>query len=93
MYHHENSVQYKGEKYTIHVAEEVLEKYKELLDKDIQVCDIYIAINAQYHDYISLFKMWKLDNLDCKIIEAALIFWFCDEDYIGHSKLSHYFNK
>ena len=54
---------------------------------------IYIAINAQYHDYAPLFKTWFREGIEHKIIESAIVFWFCDVDYNGESKIDDYFNK
>ena len=48
-------------------------------------------INAQYHDYCELFKAWFGDNIDNKIIESAINFWFKDDDYKGGSKVWKYF--
>jgi hypothetical protein len=54
-------------------------------------CDIYVAINAQYHDYAELFKNWFNDNIDQKIIESAIVFWFKDVDYKAGNKVVEYF--
>lgn len=31
-------------------------KKKEVLPNDVEPCDVYVAINAQYHDYAKLFE-------------------------------------
>lgn len=41
---------YPSEKMTI------CERYKEVLPNDVEPCDVYVAINAQYHDYAKLFE-------------------------------------
>lgn len=55
--------------------------------------DVYIALNAQYHDYCDLFKAWFGDNIDSKIVESAVNFWFKDNDYKGSNKVHDYFKE
>lgn len=55
--------------------------------------DVYVAINAQYHDYSNLFKSWFGDRIDHKVIESAIVFWFKDEDNPGTTKLVKYFRE
>lgn len=55
--------------------------------------DVYVAINAQYHDYCELFKSWFGDGVEQKIIESAVIFWFKDDDYKDGFKLWNYFKE
>lgn len=90
MWHTSNDKKYIGEKFNMHKAKEVYDKYKQVLE-DYSVEDVYIAINAQYHDYCSLFKLWFGDNIDNKIIESAIKFWFMDVDYQGGNKVHKYF--
>lgn len=54
--------------------------------------DIYVAINAQYHDYCELFEKWFGSNFDEKIIASAVDFWFEDDDFDGN-KVWKYFNE
>ena len=56
-------------------------------------CDVYIAINYQYHNYIILFKSWFNDNIDQKIIESVIVYWFEDDDYIDKYKLLRHMNE
>jgi hypothetical protein len=72
-------------------AKEVYEKYENVIPSYVSVCDIYVAINAQYHDYIALYKLWFTECLDKKIIESAMNFWFMDEDYAHLNKVMKYF--
>ena len=81
MYHIENGRKYIGEKFDLHKAKEICERYKGVLPSTVTYCDIYIVINSHYHDYITLYKSWFGDNVDCKIIESAIVFWFMDDDY------------
>lgn len=50
--------------------------------------------NAQYHDYIRMYKQWfpnlTEEQLDEKIIHSAINFWFEDED-VGSGKVWNYF--
>ena len=53
-----------------------------------------VAVNAQYHDYIRMYKQWfpnlTEEQLDEKIIHSAINFWFEDED-AGSGKVWNYF--
>ena len=92
MYHYDGSRKYVGEKYSIMKAKEVCERYRGMIPTHINYIDVYVAINAQYHDYGVLFKSWFGDNIDSKIIESAVIFWFRDDDFAEENKLKMYFN-
>ena len=92
MYHTEGNRKYSGEKFNMIKAREVYDKYKSMLPQDVTVEELYVAINAQYHDYCALFKSWNLSNIDHKIIESAIVFWFNDVDYKERSKVQKYFN-
>lgn len=48
-------------------AHEICERYKEVLPNDVEPCDVYVAINAQYHDYAKLFEEWFGGNIDNKV--------------------------
>lgn len=58
---------------------------KHLLEEqhDVEPCDVYVAINAQYHDYAKLFEEWFGGNIDNKVFESAITFWFKDVDFDG----------
>lgn len=92
MYHIEKGKKHVGEKYDMHKAKEILERYRGIIPKYVTPCDIYVAINAQYHDYGELFTSWFGDNIDHKIIESAIVFWFKDVDFEGDNKLMYYFD-
>lgn len=85
-----NSI-YVGEKYDMNKAHEICERYKEVLPNDVEPCDIYVAINAQYHDYAKLFEEWFGGNIDNKVFESAITFWFKDVDFDG-DKVWEYFH-
>lgn len=83
--------QYVGEKYDMNKAHEICERYKEVLPNDVEPCDVYVAINAQYHDYAKLFEEWFGGNIDNKVFESAITFWFKDVDFDG-DKVWEYFH-
>lgn len=58
-------------------------------------CEDTLALQAgtQYHDYVELFKSWFGDNVDQKIIESAIIFWFKDVDCKSRNKVVSYFKE
>jgi hypothetical protein len=74
-------------------AKEVRERYRGLIPQDITIADIYVAINAQYHDYCELFTSWFGSNIEQKVIESAIVFWFKDTDYKKGFKLMEYFSE
>lgn len=65
-------------------SEKDFDKYVRNINSSITVWDVYVAINAQYHDYIRLYSEWfrniNKNELDNKIIESAITFYFKDED-------------
>lgn len=74
-----------------HKSHEIYERYKEVLPNDVEPCDVYVAINAQYHDYAKLFEEWFGGNIDNKVFESAITFWFKDVDFDG-DKVWEYFH-
>lgn len=77
------------EKFDMDKAHKVYEK---LSNGNYTIGDIYVAINAQYHDYCELFEKWFGNNFDEKIIASAVDFWFEDDDFDGN-KVWKYFNE
>lgn len=82
-----------GEKFDIHKAKEICERYRGVIPVSATPTDVYVAINSQYHDYVELFKSWFGDNVDQKIIESAIIFWFKDVDCKSRNKVVSYFKE
>ncbi len=75
-----------------HLLEEQLKLVKLLKSKIVEVTNKeYVAINAQYHDYAKLFEEWFGGNIDNKVFESAIIFWFKDVDFDG-DKVWEYFH-
>lgn len=62
-----------------------------LYPSEKMTCDVYVAINAQYHDYAKLFEEWFGGNIDNKVFESAITFWFKDVDFDG-DKVWEYFH-
>lgn len=91
MYHVKDNKKYIGEKYDMNKAHEICERYKEVLPNDVEPCDVYVAINAQYHDYAKLFEEWFGGDIDNKVFESAITFWFKDVDFDG-DKVWEYFH-
>lgn len=73
-------------------AKEICERYRGIIPQSATHGDVYVAINAQYHDYCELFKAWFGDSVDSKIIESAINFWFKDDDFKSGCKVWKYFN-
>lgn len=93
MYHTSGGRKFMGEKYDMSKAKEVTERYRGIIPQSATVADVYIALNAQYHDYCELLKAWFGDNIDTKVIESAVNFWFKDDDYKGGNKVYKYFRE
>lgn len=93
MYHFENGRKYVEEKFDMTKAKEVYERYRGIIPQTVTHADVYVAVNAQYHDYCELFKSWFGDGVEQKIIESAVIFWSKDDDYKDGFKLWNYFKE
>lgn len=90
MYHYEGDKRQTGEHFDMQKAKEVFEKYKNHFVVKASPCDVYVAINAFYHDLGPTMKQWFGSNIDEKVIMLAIAFWFKDDDYQGN-KLMDYF--
>lgn len=93
MYHTENGRKYTGEKFDMYKAKEICERYRGVLPVSVTYTDVYIAINSQYHDYAELFKNWFGGDIEQKVIESAIVFWFKDIDSKSENKLIEYFRE
>jgi len=83
-----------GEMFTIDEAIDIHATHsKHYVDRNYGHWDTYVAINAHYHDHISLYKTWfdGEEVIKDKIVEGAITFWMRDEDY-GPSKPWKYFD-
>lgn len=48
-------------------------------------------LHKKYHDYAKLFEEWFGGNIDNKVFESAITFWFKDVDFDG-DKVWEYFH-
>lgn len=97
MYHTKaNGVICRGEIFTTDDAKAIYEKHVRHINREITCWDVYAAVNAQYHDYVRLYREWfpqfNEEQLDEKIIHASINFWFKDED-AGAGKVWNYFKE
>lgn len=93
MYHYEGGRKYVGEKFSMAKAKEVCERYRGVIPQSFTHADVYVAINEHYHNCSELFKSWFGEDIDQKVIEAAILFWFKDDDYKSNSKLWNHFKE
>lgn len=75
----------------IPVTQFILGNSDPLLYPSEKMTNSYVAINAQYHDYAKLFEEWFGGNIDNKVFESAITFWFKDVDFDG-DKVWEYFH-
>lgn len=85
MYHtNSKGVSVETPMFNIDYTKKIYDKYIKALNKDITVWDVYVALNAQYHDNINLYEKWfpnlSDDEIENKIVQAAITNWFEDED-------------
>lgn len=52
-----------------------------------------ISVNEHYHNCSELFKSWFGEDIDQKVIEAAILYWFKDDDCKSNSKLWNHFKE
>ena len=92
MYHINSNRKYIGEKFDIYKANAVCERYRNIIRREANYIDVYLAINSQYHNYICLFKQWfDVNDIDCKIIQSAIHYWFNDDDWAYKDKVQKLF--
>lgn len=93
MYHYEGGRKYVGEKFSMAKAKEVCERYRGVIPQSFTYADVYVAINEHYHNCSELFKSWFGEDIDQKVIEAAILYWFKDDDCKSNSKLWNHFKE
>ena len=93
MYHVEGGRKYVGEKFDMYKAKEVCERYRGILPVSVTTCDVYAAINSQYHNYAVLFKSWFGNDIEQKIIESAIVYWFKDDDQMNKHRWFKHMNE
>ena len=78
---------------SIEQTTEVMQSYKSKLPAEVTPGDFYVALNAEWHDYIC----WAMEHYpsegeaDNAIIEMAVRFWFMDDDWDTPTKVWCYF--
>lgn len=95
MYHTNNKgVKIDAPLFSIENAKKIYDRRIRPLNKDVTMWDVYVALNAQYHDNIDLYEKWFSNANDSeieeKIIEATIANWFEDED-ASSDKVWEYF--
>lgn len=91
-----NGIVCRGEVFTVEDAKAIYDKHVRNINREITYWDVYVAVNAQYHDYVRLYQDWfpnlTEEQLDEKVIYSAINFWFKDED-AGTGKVWNYFKE
>ena len=91
-----NGIVCRGEVFTVEDAKAIYDKHVRNINREITYWDVYVAVNAQYHDYVRLYQDWfpnlTEEQLDEKVIYSAINFWFKDED-AGAGKVWNYFKE
>jgi hypothetical protein len=95
MYHTNNKgVKIDTPLFSIENTKKIYDRRIRPLNKDATMWDVYVALNAQYHDNIDLYEKWFSNANDSeieeKIIEATIANWFEDED-ASSDKVWEYF--
>lgn len=95
MYHtNDKDIKIDEPMFSLDMAKHIYNKHMRILPKEVTPCDVYVALNAQYHDNITLYKKWfpqaTEDEIADKIIESTIHDWFMDED-AGANKVWNYF--
>lgn len=95
MYHTKtDGIVCRGEIIDIEESKRIHEQYRRHIDTETTIWDMYVALNAQHHDYSNVYKTWFTDDVirKEKIVESAIIFWFKDEDH-AKGKVWDYFDE
>lgn len=88
MFHTEDEEEVRGEHFSVSQAEKFAK------EKNIKyLWDVFVAVNANYHDKARLFSEWFEDSedVDERIVADAMAFYFEDED-AGDGKVWRYIN-
>ena len=78
--HHKNKAGQveKGEHWSVAQVAEAVKGMS--IPGNANIWDVYVALNANYHDKNVKFLEWFKEDSDKKIIEDAICFYFMDED-------------
>lgn len=83
----------RGAHWTMEQTDAVYDKYRSRLPSEVTPGDMYVALNAQYHDLGEWFMghMPNKEEAESAIIESAVKFWFMDDDWPTATKVWCYF--
>lgn len=95
MYHTNNKgIKIDAPLFSIEATKKIYDRRIRPLNKDVTIWDVYVALNAQYHDNINLYEKWfpnaTNNEIEDKIVEATINNWFEDED-ASSDKVWEYF--
>ena len=80
--------------FSIEATKKIYDRRIRPLNKDVTMWDVYVALNAQYHDNINLYEKWfpnaTNNEIEDKIVEATISNWFEDKD-ASSDKVWEYF--
>lgn len=83
---------YEGEHWSIEDTNAVLAKYRSRIPSAYNEWDVYVALNAHYHDYCAWARRKFPNDYESVIIEMAIAFWFNDDDWGSTTKVWDYFD-
>ena len=97
MYHTDkHGIKHYGEKFTEDDAKQIYDMYVRRMGRSHNHWDVYVALNAQYHDNVCIIRDWFIEKekeeIKEKIIASGVNFWFEDED-AKEGKVWNYFKN
>jgi hypothetical protein len=94
MYHiGDDGREYKGERWSLKDTNGVMQKYRGRIPGEYNEYDVYVALNAQWHDTICTAKRHfsTIEEAETYVIDEAVAVWFNDQDWPSHDKVWRYF--
>lgn len=94
MYHiGDDGREYKGERWSLKDTSGVMQKYRGRIPGEYNEYDVYVALNAQWHDTICTAKRHfsTIEDAEAYVIDEAVAVWFNDQDWPSHDKVWRYF--
>lgn len=94
MYHiGDDGREYKGERWSLKDTSGVMQKYRGRIPGEYNEYDVYVALNAQWHDTICTAKRHfsTIEEAESYVIDEAVAVWFNDQDWPSHDKVWRYF--
>lgn len=94
MYHiGDDGREYKGERWSLKDTNGVAQKYRGRIPGEYNEYDVYVALNAQWHDTICTAKRHfsTIEEAEAYVIDEAVAVWFNDQDWPSHDKVWRYF--